>query len=74
MAPRQRHESQRRAKKPRGNAAVETADLSTASTVNHADDRLAKWLSKDEDKLIDLMVKIDKVFEEKLHKDAPFMT
>jgi hypothetical protein len=38
------------------------------------DERFAKLLSKNEDQLLEFVSKINKVYEQKLKKDAPFMT
>jgi hypothetical protein len=44
--------------------------LSTAES----DERFAKLLAKDEDQLLEMVALINKVYEQKLKKDAPFMT
>merc|ERR1719263_439750 len=38
------------------------------------DEQFAKLLSKDEDQLLEFVAKVNKVFEQKLKKEAPFMT
>jgi hypothetical protein len=38
------------------------------------DDRFAKRLAEDEDQLLEFVAKVNKVYEQKLHKNAPFMT
>ena len=44
------------------------------SPVSAVDDEFAKLLSKDEDQLLEFVAKVNKVFEQKLKKEAPFMT
>lgn len=39
-----------------------------------SDDRFAQLLAKREDDLLELVANINKVYQEKLKKDAPFMT
>ena len=39
-----------------------------------SDERFAKLLAKDEDQLLQIVASINKVYEQKLQKDAPFMT
>ena len=38
------------------------------------DERFAKLLAKDEDQLLEIVARINKCYEQKLKKDAPFMT
>lgn len=42
--------------------------------VADGDERFAKLLSKDEDQLLEFVAKVNKVYEQKLKKPAPFMT
>ncbi|KAG7346045.1 dynamin family protein [Nitzschia inconspicua] len=49
---------------------IDTAQQPTGDT----DERFAKLLSKNEDQLLEFVAKVNKVYEQKLKKDAPFMT
>jgi glucose/arabinose dehydrogenase len=53
-----------------GTATASGNRLSTADS----DERFAKLLAKDEDQLLEMVARINKVYEQKLKKDAPFMT
>lgn len=58
--------------------AVKQVGLSgpVAAPLTHVDDdaRLVEFLSKNEDELLNFVAKVNKVYEEKLGRDAPFMT
>lgn len=45
-----------------------------ASQPEDNDERFSKLLAKDEDQLLEFVAKVNRVYEEKLKKDAPFMT
>jgi len=45
-----------------------------ASHPDDNDERFSKLLAKDEDQLLEFVAKVNRVYEEKLKKDAPFMT
>ena len=47
---------------------------STASLLSASDDKIAKLLAKNEDVLLNFVVKVNKVYQEKLNRPAPFMT
>ena len=44
------------------------------ATISSDDNKIAKLLAKNEDDLLNFVVKVNKVYQEKLHRPAPFMT
>lgn len=44
------------------------------STIAASDDKVAKLLTKNEDDLLNFVVKVNKIYQEKLNRPAPFMT
>jgi len=53
---------------------VDTDKNVSKSKFTDGDERFAKLLAKDEDQLLEFVAKVNNVFEEKLKKNAPFMT
>lgn len=49
-------------------------DVIPADGYSESDNKIAKLLSENEDDLISFVVKVNKVYQEKLKRPAPFMT
>lgn len=52
----------------------ESGKPASTSFLSTTDDNIAKLLAQDEDVLLNFVVKVNKVYQEKLKRPAPFMT
>jgi hypothetical protein len=64
----------RRDKRRKDEAAADESAVTNGELTHHADDRVTEWLTSNEDELLKFTAKVNKLYHEKLHKDAPFMT
>lgn len=65
-------EERRQLRQQKRQTTEKTKDTSQPEDDN--DKRFSKLLAKDEDQLLEFVAKVNRVYEEKLKKDAPFMT
>ncbi|KAL3942316.1 MAG: hypothetical protein SGARI_000308 [Bacillariaceae sp.] len=67
-------DERRRLRETRKNAKINGGEVNVSAADDNGDDRFTTLLANDEDKLLEFVAKVNKVYEQKLHKNAPFMT